>query len=128
MQRLKSSRPLFFDNTERELIIVTPTRLDNLLRDLDEKTKYLGLALGSAGIFITVLFTLVTTNPQDRLGIPAAGWQGFFVTLLIGSFFTTLFFINKYKKTSNFDRKALIGVLVSQSPISIEKIKVKTKK
>lgn len=114
MKTLRSGNPIFFDNTEAEHIIITPTKLDNSLRDLGESEKYLGLAIGSIGIFLTVLATLITADFQNKFDIPAAGWQGAFVILCAGSFIATIIFIYKYKKASHFDRKKLIEILTDK--------------
>lgn len=113
MFKLKSSQPIFFDNTEENHIVVSPCVLDNYMRDFEMKSgheKFLGI---SAGIFFPVLITLITANFHDQFGIPASGWQGTFVTILIVSFVVMVFFVVKIFRNKNFNREFFINKLIN---------------
>ena len=112
MKKLNSNNPKFFDNTEQNHIIVTPCKLDNLLRDFEEGKKYKTILYISIGIFLPVLITLVTCNFHDFFGIPKAGWQGAFIVLLIASFIATFYFGYKIKKGHAFSRDELTDKLL----------------
>ncbi len=112
MIKLNSNNPKFFDNTEQNHIVITPCKLDNFLRDFEEGKKNKELFYGLAGIFLTVLITLVTSDFRDILGIPKAGWQGAFIVSAIISFIMLLCLGYKIKKGYNFDRDELINKLL----------------
>ena len=114
MQKLKSSKSIFFDNTETEHIIVQPIKLDNMLRDFEKRLGDLSLTIGSLAIFITVLLTLITADFKEKFSLPAATWQAVFVVTGIFSLFSTIYFIYKFKKTSKSDRRALVESLINK--------------
>lgn len=113
MNNLKSSNPNFIDNTDSILIIVAPSKLDNLLRDFEERTKYYRWFFFSVGMFLTVIVSVVTSDFRDILGIPKAGWQGAFVVSLIFSFFASIYFLVKVFRGGNLNRAELIKRLTT---------------
>ena len=112
MKKLNSNNPKFFDNTEQSHIVITPCKLENLLRDFEEGMKIKELLYGLIGIFLTVLIALVTSDFRDILGVPKAGWQGAFIVLLLVSFMGLCYFGYKIKKGNILNRNELINKLL----------------
>ena len=112
MKKLKSANPIFFDNTEKNNIIITPNSLNNLIRDYEEGKKYRIFFKSSSGIFLTVLLSLLTSDFKDVLGISKGGWQGTFVAMLVISGLTLLYYAYKTIKTPKFTRVDFINKLM----------------
>ncbi len=82
MPKLKSQNPKPYDNTEDELIMVTPAVLENKLRDFDERAKIRPL-IENTVLAITLLIPVVTGTFNDSPYFRGTTIRGIFIAGLI---------------------------------------------
>ena len=79
------------DNTGQDVIIITKDRLELRLRDFRKSVEDKYKAFSFGGIALTLLVAIVTSSPNDILGLSADTWSGIFTILCIISFGITIY-------------------------------------
>ena len=120
MPKLNSQYPNVHDNTEKELIFVSPAVLDNKLRDFENygmvKADIKGDIVLAVTLFIAVFTVAEFTNPLPPI-ITGATLRGAFVTALLFMIVKILFAFHKIKVSNRGarTRKEIIDVLLGES-------------
>src|SRR3989344_3929816 len=79
IQKLKSQNPKIYDSTETDLIIVSPSVLENKLRDFEEHYRFKGSLVGDIALAVTLIIAVVATDFRDFLGLGGATIKGAFL-------------------------------------------------
>ena len=77
--KLKSHSPVTHDNTEKDLIIVPPSVLDNKLRDFEEHQKMRNKLLGDVALAVALIIPVLTATFSDYPYVAGATLRGVFL-------------------------------------------------
>ncbi len=81
--KLKSHSPKFHDNTESDVIVVTPNVLDNKLRDFEEHNKIRSSISSDIALAATLVVAIFTTTFKDFSFIKGSTIKGAFIIGLL---------------------------------------------
>lgn len=115
MKQLNCSKPEFYDNTEKKVIIISPAQLNSTLDKVSQRgsnEKYFSLCLG---IFFTVLPVLITADFHDVLGLEGSIWKGIFLSSLPFSFVGIIFFLWRKLQFGEYNKASLVKNLLSST-------------
>ncbi|NQU77719.1 hypothetical protein HQ544_03405 [Candidatus Falkowbacteria bacterium] len=76
----KSHFPEIYDNTEKDLILVSPDVLDNKLRDFERNSQARGSIISDITLAVSLLIAVLTTIFKDFSFISGSTIKGAFVT------------------------------------------------
>jgi hypothetical protein len=108
IKKPKSHTPTIHDNTEKDLILVPPSVLDNKLRDLEEHQRVRGTIASDIALAITLLVAVLTSTFNDQAFIKGSTIRGAFITGFIVILIKIGYGIYKIYQT---DKKARINII-----------------
>lgn len=107
--KLKSHLPKIYDNTEPDLILVSPSVLDNKLREFEKINQARDSITGDIALAITLLVAVLATTFKDFSFISGPTIKGAFIAGLvvvivkIGHSLYKIFWINKQSRVDVID-------------------------
>lgn len=78
----KPSLPVAYnlvENLDQDALTINKDKLHREIKEFIEAREYVGTYIGFAGVFITVLLTIVTANFKEALGLNPDVWKAIFV-------------------------------------------------
>lgn len=115
MPRLKSQNPKSYDNTEQELILVSPSVLDNKLRDFEVHNRYWSSLPGDITLAITLIIAIFTASFIDFPFIKGSTIRGTFIAGLVLTSVKIVFSLIQLAKYSGHARSDLIRSFLKES-------------
>lgn len=113
IQKPKSHAPEIHDNTEKDLIIVPPSVLENKLQNFKEHSTARGSISSDIALAITILAAILTSNFKDFVNIPGKSIQGAFITGFIFMLVKIIYSLIKIRKTGRKDD--IVGSLLNEN-------------
>lgn len=112
IKKPRSHSPKIYDNTEEDLVLISPKVLDNVLRDLEEYQRPRNAISNNILLALALLVPIFTSTFRDFSFISGAVIRGAFIVGFLGAL--VLLGLNLYRmyRADRYGRKELINSLL----------------